>query len=100
MNSSPRTPVMNKFTGAGLTDTLTEKKGNKADQDKFATWGNQENTYTAEEEAFRIDYILYKGISGSYSVTSAGILDLKAQVDGEKKSVSDHRGIQTVIKVY
>ena len=42
---------------------------------------------------------MYKGVSGSYKVTSAGILDLKADVDGQEKSVSDHMGTVAVIKI-
>lgn len=92
MNATPQSEVMNKFVEAGLKDVVEG-------QEKFNTWGKRGNSYTGQEEGIRIDYVLYKGTSRDYEVTSAHILDLEANVRGQKKSISDHEGVECLIKL-
>ena len=59
LNSTPGSPVYNKFISAGLTDTLVELEGEKSSDPKYATWGHSENTWSSEDRPDRIDFIMY-----------------------------------------
>ena len=96
LNSSPASTVYSKFLGEGLTDTQIELK--KLEDSRFHTWGHEKNTWTSDEEGYRIDYLLYKPTGDRISnVRTSMFRIVDAKVQG--MSLSDHMGVESNLRI-
>ena len=96
LNSSPASKVYSKFLGDGFKDTQIELK--KSEDSRFHTWGHEKNTWTSEEAAYRIDFLLYKPTGNRFSsVRTSMFRILDAKVQG--MSLSDHMGVETNLRI-
>ena len=96
LNSSPASTVYSKFLGEGLTDTQIELK--KSEDSRFHTWGHEKNTWTSDEEGYRIDYLLYKPTGDRISnVRTSMFRIVDAKVQG--MSLSDHMGVESNLRI-
>jgi len=95
LNSSPASKVYSKFLGEGLT----EIELGKSREPRFHTWGHEKNTWTADEDGYRIDYLFYKPQGNRLSnvrTSMFSILDAKTE---EGMSLSDHMGVETNLEI-
>ena len=96
LNSSPDSKVYSKFLGEGLTDPQIELGNSR--KPRFHTWGHERNTWTSEEDGYRIDYLFYKPLGNRLSnvrTSMFGIQDAKT----EGMSLSDHMGVQATLQI-
>jgi len=95
LNSSPASKVYSKFLGEGLT----EIELGKSREPRFHTWGHEKNTWTSDEDGYRIDYLFYKPQGNRLSnvrTSMFSILDAKTE---EGMSLSDHMGVETNLEI-
>ena len=96
LNSSPASKVYSKFLREGLKDTQIELKS--SEDSRFHTWGHEKNTWTSEEDGYRIDFLLYKPIGNRFSnVRTSMFRILDAKVQG--MSLSDHMGVESNLRI-
>ena len=96
LNSSPDSKVYSKFLGEGLTDPQIERENSR--KPSFHTWGHEKNTWTSEEDGYRVDYLFYKPLGNRLSnvrTSMFGILDAKT----EGMSLSDHMGVEANLEI-
>ena len=95
LNSSPASKVYSKFLGEGLT----EIELGKSREPRFHTWGHEKNTWTSDEDGYRIDYLFYKPQGNRLSnvrTSMFAILDAKTE---EGMSLSDHMGVEMNLEI-
>lgn len=99
LNSTPGSPVYNKFISAGLTDTLVELEGEKSSDHKYATWGHSENTWSSQDRPARIDFIMYSFNPSKVGARTAAYntVTAKTEKDGKEMSLSDHQWVEASI---
>ena len=98
LNSSPASPTVEGLLGGGLIDTLADLKDEgKAEESMFHTWGNSANSWTAEEEGSRIDYLLYRESGGRVAARTSMYRTLDASSQGT--SISDHMGVEANLRI-
>ena len=96
LNSSPASKVYSKFLREGLKDTQIELKN--SEDARFHTWGHEKNSWTSEEDGYRIDFLLYKPIGNRFSnVRTSMFRILDAKVQG--MSLSDHMGVESNLRI-
>ena len=96
LNSSPASTVYSKFLGEGLKDTQIELKN--SENSRFHTWGHEENTWTSDEDGYRIDFLFYKPTGNKFSnVRTSMFRILFAKVQG--MSLSDHMGVESNLRI-
>ena len=96
LNSSPASKVYSKFLREGLKDTQIELKN--SEDARFHTWGHENNSWTSEEDGYRIDFLLYKPIGNRFSnVRTSMFRILDAKVQG--MSLSDHMGVESNLRI-
>ena len=96
LNSSPASTVYSKFLGSRLKDTQVELKN--SEDSRFHTWGHEKNTWTSEEDGYRIDFLLYKATGNRFSnVRTSMFRILEAKV--QDMSLSDHMGVESNLRI-
>lgn len=80
------------------SDTMMDVYPNSSLDEAFTTWGNPKNSYVSEEEAGRIDHVMYK--AGDEKITIETLeykmygTDYTNELHNQKfPSISDHEGI-------
>ena len=99
LNSSPASATVAGILEGGLTDTLADlKAGGKAEDSMFHTWGNMANSWTAEEEGYRIDYLLYR-VTGRKEVAVRTSMYRTLDASSQGQSISDHMGVEANLRI-
>ena len=99
LNSSPASPTVAGILDTGLIDTLADlKDAGNANNSIFHTWGNTANSWTAEEEGYRIDYLMYM-VTGRKEMLVRTSMYKTLDASSQGDSLSDHMGVEANLRI-